>query len=85
MALEMDVATSKSFCPVPNKQQVQRSFEPPKGPPGQHAYTFIIRILSRSLTSVSLSVVTLGIYLSDPTRWRPTGKHMNCTLYVFVH
>ncbi len=46
----------------------QALMTPPEGHSGQHAYTFLIRILSPSLTSVFnflclLLVVTLGIYL----------------------
>jgi hypothetical protein len=39
---------------------------PPEGHPGQHAYTFVIRILSTSLASVSsfsMSAAALGMYL----------------------
>ncbi len=54
---------------------LERSYDPPECHPGQHAYTFVIRILSTSLTSVlfSLSAVTLGIYLCGP-------RHSLCTL-----
>ncbi len=33
---------------------LEHSFDPPEGPPGQHAYTFMICILLTSLTSVSI-------------------------------
>jgi hypothetical protein len=40
---------------------------PPEGHPGQHAYTFVIRILSTSALAPkfqhSLPAITLGIYL----------------------
>ncbi len=44
---------------------LERSYDPPGGHPGLHAYTSVIHILSTSLISVSifLSAVTLGINL----------------------
>jgi hypothetical protein len=44
---------------------LERFYDPPEGHPGQHSYTFVIRSLLKSLNSVSisLSAVTLGIYL----------------------
>ncbi len=44
---------------------LERSYETPEGHPGQHAYIFVIRILSTSLTSVSIfSVCRYSRYLS---------------------
>ena len=43
---------------------LERSYDPPEGGSGEDEYTFVIRILSTSLTSVqiSLSGADLGIY-----------------------
>jgi hypothetical protein len=40
-------------------------YDPPEGHPGQHAYTFLIHVLSMYLTSVSIFSVcaALGVYL----------------------
>jgi hypothetical protein len=60
---------------------------PQKGHPGQHAYTFLIRILSTSLSpqiQFSLSAVTLGIYLGEYNllslcECSHHSKHNRCT------
>jgi hypothetical protein len=52
-------AGGKSICYV----LLECSYDSTEGHHGQHAYTFVIRILKTSLYSVSLSAAALGIYL----------------------
>ncbi len=55
-------------------------YDPPEGHPGQHAYTFLIRILSTSLSSVSIFSVccssSVSISMAETWATPPLPPHL---------